>query len=83
MTEYLNAEALCKIIAFALNVQESKVGIETKQSDLDEWDSFGQIAIISSVESKYGISFLADEIFSFHTVSDLLHLAKRKFQPES
>jgi acyl carrier protein len=83
VTEYLNADSLCKIVAFALNVEESKVNIGTKQSDLDEWDSFGQIAIISSTEAKYGISFLTEEIFSFHTVNDLLHLAKKKIQPES
>ena len=78
MTEYLNTESLCKTIAFALNVDESRVNIDSKQSDLDEWDSFGQIAIIASVESKYRISFLGDEIFAFHTVNELFQLAKSK-----
>lgn len=78
MTEFLNTESLCQTIAFALNVEESRVNIDSKQSDLDEWDSFGQIAIIASVESKFKISFLTDEIFSFHTVYELFELARSK-----
>ena len=78
MADNLNPESLCRTVAFALNVEEVMVNMDTKQSDLDEWDSFGQIAIIASVESKFQISFLAEEFFLFHSVIDLFELAKLK-----
>ncbi len=78
MADNLNPESLCKTVAFALNVEEVMVNMNTKQSDLDEWDSFGQIVIIASIESKFQISFLEEEFFLFHSIIELFELAKLK-----
>jgi acyl carrier protein len=42
------------VIAEALGVEPSSVTIATSQSDLEEWDSLGHLAILQALDNKTG-----------------------------
>jgi len=44
---------LKKLIAKSLNVNASKINDQTKDTDLEEWDSLGQLSIISALDKKF------------------------------
>tara|TARA_B100000963_G_scaffold227335_1_gene198298 strand:+ start:32458 stop:32700 length:243 start_codon:yes stop_codon:yes gene_type:complete len=46
----INKKKLLEIIASALKVKKSKIKENTKSSDIDEWDSLGQLNILSKLD---------------------------------
>lgn len=42
------------------------------------WDSFAQVAILSTLEIELGIRFLDDELMEFFSVGDLCERVKEK-----
>lgn len=69
-----------KIISEVLEVQESKISINTGIGDIPEWDSIKQMQIIISLEEEYGIEFSEDDLVEANNVKKLcehiLHLKK-------
>ena len=49
----LNKNELKKLIAKSLNVNVSKINDKTKDVNLEEWDSLGQLSIISALDKKF------------------------------
>jgi acyl carrier protein len=47
-------EKVISIISKALEVDPSQVKIDTKSSDLPEWDSLGHLAILSKISEEIG-----------------------------
>lgn len=48
----MNSNDLKKIVASALKVSLDKIDENTKFGDLEEWDSLGQLSIITSLDKK-------------------------------
>ena len=48
----ITLEDLLKIIAKSLNIKASKINLKTKDTDLEEWDSLGQLAILTTIDKK-------------------------------
>jgi|LauGreSBDMM110SN_4_FD.fasta_scaffold46776_3 acyl carrier protein len=48
----MNTNDLKKIVADALKVPVKKIDENTKFGDLEEWDSLGQLSIISLLDKK-------------------------------
>lgn len=70
----MNTNDLKIIVANALKVSVKKIDDNTKFGDLEEWDSLGQLSIISSLDKKLNkkisssnlkILFKADSIKKF------------------
>ena len=49
----LSKTELKNLIAKSLNVNVSKINDKTKDTDLEEWDSLGQLSIISALDKKF------------------------------
>ena len=49
----INKNELKKLIAKSLNVNVSKINDKTKDVNLEEWDSLGQLSIISALDKKF------------------------------
>ena len=49
----INKKELKKLISKSLNVNVSKINDKTKDTDLEEWDSLGQLSIISALDKKF------------------------------
>ena len=48
----MNTTDLLKHIAGALDVEEDLVSLESSSETLEEWDSLGQLSILTSLDSK-------------------------------
>ena len=48
----IDNEELKKIIAEALDVDENIVTNDTEEGKIEEWDSLGQLSILTSLDSK-------------------------------
>lgn len=45
---------------------------ETKQSEVEEWDSLGHLRLFMAIEEKFGKSFSIDEIGSISSVAEIV-----------
>jgi acyl carrier protein len=66
----------------AFDVEPNGVTLETKPDDIPGWDSMGHIALVSSLEQAFGLSFDVDEVMEMEDVSQIArivnaHLAKK------
>lgn len=62
-----------EIIARVLNVDIALVTDELSSGDIPQWDSVGNLAIISTIEQELDIEFPLDVLFdltSVHTIID-------------
>lgn len=56
------------IIAQALGVSESLIVPTLAMDDIEEWDSMGNMAILSQIEELIGISFPLEDLFDLTSV---------------
>ena len=71
-------EAEIKNIFFNVfpEVNDNNFGWKKQQSDYDDWDSFAQMQLITSVESKFNIQIDIDDVISITSADDLLNYVK-------
>jgi len=74
----LTLNELLKIVAKSLNVKVSKINIKTKYLDLEEWDSLGELSIISSLDKKFKGKVKFDEIASATSINTIVNFLKKK-----
>mgnify|MGYP003308520063 FL=1 len=48
-----------------------------QQSDYEDWDSFAQMQLITSTESKFNIQIEIDDVISITSADDLLNYVKK------
>jgi acyl carrier protein len=66
----------------AFDVDPQSITIETKPNDIPGWDSMGHVALVSSLEQVFGLSFDVDEVMEMEDVRQIIrvveaHLAKK------
>ena len=62
-----------EIIARVLNLDSAVITDELSSGDIPEWDSVGNLAIISTIEQELGIEFPLEDLFdltSFQSIVD-------------
>ena len=60
------------IKAETLNVDESVITPEMAAGDIEQWDSMGNVAILTTVESELGVDFPMEELFELNTVESIV-----------
>ena len=70
-------EEVFKVIAKALDVKDDEINIDTKASDLIEWDSLGHLSILMELEVAFGQSRNDERLASAISVKDILSILKR------
>lgn len=50
----ITEDKVISMIAKALEVEKSLITLDTKSSDIPEWDSLGHLAILSLISSEIG-----------------------------
>tara|TARA_B100000029_G_C17371441_1_gene886300 strand:+ start:218 stop:451 length:234 start_codon:yes stop_codon:yes gene_type:complete len=58
--------------------KKSDFNWDLSQNNMKEWDSFGQLNLITLTESKFNIQFSIDETISIQSLKFLLKLIKEK-----
>jgi acyl carrier protein len=58
------------------DVDPQSVTIDTKPSDLPGWDSMGHVALVSSLEQAFGVSFDVDEVMEMEDVRQIVRIVE-------
>ena len=58
--------------------QKSQISENTAIGDFPQWDSVGQLAILSSVEEAFEISFEPEEMMEIEDVKDIVDAVNNK-----
>ena len=75
----INKKELKKLISKSLNVNVSKINDKTKDTDLEEWDSLGQLSIISALDKKFKGQINFKDISQAGSVKSIeIYLKKKK-----
>jgi acyl carrier protein len=61
------------IIARVLNVDPSEITDDLSSGDIPEWDSVGNLAIISTIEQEMGIEFPLEDLFDLTSVQSIIN----------
>ena len=65
-------ERVIKIIAEAIEVESNKIDEDTAIGDFPNWDSMGQLVIITSLEKEFDIKFDPEDIMDLEDVGDMI-----------
>lgn len=61
-----------EIIARVLNVDLDCISDELSSGDIPEWDSVGNLAIISTLEQDLGVEFPLEDLFDLTSVRSIV-----------
>ncbi len=69
---------LFSLISKALNISAKKIKDKSKSNDFEEWDSLGQLAIITSLDKKFKGKLNLNEITEADDVKKIIVFLKKK-----
>ena len=62
----------------ALKVEPHLVTIDTTPKDIPAWDSMGHVALATSLEQVFGLSFDVDEVMEMENVRQIVRIVEAK-----
>ena len=69
---------LLNLISKALNISVKKINDKSKSADFEEWDSLGQLAIITSLDKKFKGKLNLNDISEADDVKKISTFLKKK-----
>jgi len=66
-----------QLIDNTLGVNE-KLTLNTKRTDIEEWDSVGQISILSMLKIFFGVTLGMEELATLETIQDIVNILKSR-----
>ena len=67
-----------EIISAVFKIPFKEININMTAADVEKWDSLGQLELIITVESKFGIRLEVEDIFYITTVGSIIEIVSRK-----
>ena len=74
----MSPEDVMRSMETALNVAPHLITSDTKASDIQEWDSMGQLAIIFMLDREYDVKLEPNEAASLDSVEAVLAILRQK-----
>ena len=75
----MNKNKILVLISEALEVDSSKINMDTKLGDLEEWDSLGQLSILTELDKLFdGKVAEINEMAEADSVESIIYLLKNK-----
>ena len=71
-------DKLNEIFREVFNDDSIQIKPEMTTNDVEGWDSFSHIILITATETRFNIKFSLKEIMSFKNVGDLIRCIERK-----
>lgn len=72
-------EKVVDVLKKTLDLDEkTDISIQTKMEDIPEWDSFGQVSLLSELEREFGVKFSFDEMIAINSVASILEILETK-----
>ena len=73
----ITEEKVISIIAEALDAEKDSININTKSSDIAEWDSLGHLSILSKISEEIGDQYNeSQELASASSVKEIYECLK-------
>jgi acyl carrier protein len=66
----------------AFNVDQQSITIDTLPKDVPAWDSMGHVALASSLEQIFGLTFDVDEVMEMENVRQIVRIIDAKGPPQ-
>ena len=66
-----------QIIARVLNIGLDVITDDLSVGDIPEWDSVGNLAIISTIEQELGVEFPLEDLFDLTSVKSIIEEVNR------
>ena len=66
-----------------MTLSPQSVTLETKPGDIPAWDSMGHVALVSSLERAFGLSFDVDEVMEMENVAQIVRVVEAKLAKKS
>jgi acyl carrier protein len=67
----------------AFDVEPRSITIETKPTDIPGWDSMGHVALVSSLEQAFGLSFDVDDVMEMEDVRQIVRIVEVRLAKKS
>ena len=74
----IKTKDLLNIISKSLNLKSSKFNEKSKSADFEQWDSLGQLSIITSLDKKFNGSVNLSGIATATSVKQITDYLKKK-----
>lgn len=62
----------------AFSIEPETVTIDTQPSDIPAWDSMGHVALASSLEQAFGVTFDVEDLMEMEDVRKILKVVQYK-----
>ncbi len=62
---------LKQILSKVLGVSETNINDDSSPDNIESWDSFNGLMLVSELENEFKISFTIDEVVNVKTVGDI------------
>ncbi|MBW2988649.1 acyl carrier protein [Candidatus Woesearchaeota archaeon] len=69
---------LKETIARVLNISPDEITNHSSPENIESWDSFNQIMLISELEATYGIKFTMDELQRMNSVGEIKQVLRER-----
>ena len=75
----MNIETKVKtLVADTFNLEYKDITNESGPENISEWDSFGQMNLVTNIEEEFKFVFDFEEVFQIYDTSTLITLVKEK-----
>ena len=64
-------KTLKKILSKVLGISEDIITDETSPNNVEDWDSFNGLMLVSELETTFKVKFTMDEVMSVKCVKDI------------
>ena len=64
-------DKLKKILSKTLGVREKEINDDSSPDNIESWDSFNGLMLVSELENVFKISFTIDEVVNVKNVGDI------------
>ena len=64
-------EKLKKVLAKVLEIEEGAITEDTSPDNVENWDSFNGLMLVSELENTFDVKFTMDEVVSVKSVGDI------------
>lgn len=71
-------DRLFSIMVDVLQVDESKINIDTSPETVQEWDSLKHVLLLMAIEEEFEFRFTDDEMIQSTSVESIMSLLKNK-----
>jgi len=72
--------ALTEVFKDVLDSADVVLTLQTKQDDIDEWDSLAHIQLVLAIGRRFGVSFTTQEVVSWDNVGAIVDSIKGKLK---